>query len=156
MSLTNFCAVHLEFYGVRNPISCVRIATSAEKVQTIKVRHLEVDDQFKEFIITNQKLILISKDKLFELIINFKIMGIFFLNYQCFFIGFSLVTMRNKFGSHLFYDQLVTKFVTKLVGTGLVTTLVIKVNDQNLNKHLNSLRYHFIFYFNYGLFTLTE
>ncbi|RNA32868.1 hypothetical protein BpHYR1_049546 [Brachionus plicatilis] len=33
------------------------------------------------------------------------------------------------FGSHLFYDQLVTNFVTKLVGTGLVTTLVIKVYD---------------------------
>ncbi|RNA30831.1 hypothetical protein BpHYR1_037379 [Brachionus plicatilis] len=28
------------------------------------------------------------------------------------------------------HDQLVTKFVTKLVGTGLVTTLVIKVYDQ--------------------------
>ncbi|RNA28904.1 hypothetical protein BpHYR1_038075, partial [Brachionus plicatilis] len=38
--------------------------------------------------------------------------------------------------SYLFHDQLVTKFVTKLVDTSLVTTLVIKVYDQFKNVTL--------------------
>ncbi|RMZ95141.1 hypothetical protein BpHYR1_031676 [Brachionus plicatilis] len=39
-------------------------------------------------------------------------------------------------GSYLFHDQLITKFVTKLVGTGLVTTPVIKVYDQVIQSNL--------------------
>ncbi|RNA17941.1 hypothetical protein BpHYR1_028071 [Brachionus plicatilis] len=34
-----------------------------------------------------------------------------------------------RIGSYLFHDQLVTKFVTKLVDTGLVTTLISEFSE---------------------------